>query len=472
MNTKCKLFRQIFLGVMVLAAGVLSGFAHPQPQEPPAATDARAARRAQQAAPSAPAAILIARVEIARAGQMTIVRVGGSRQPNCQAMRLTNPERLVLDCAGAHLGFAQRSIASSFPPVRGVRAGQFTPDVVRVVIDVAEAVPYRVTPQQNSLTVEFDTAAAASVGGPAPRQKPREPAQTAVRVRRPDGVISSPRPAPAAVTSRTPSPKAPASPPAAFPSHVPPELEPVAWVNSFANGLLTFRAQNQALRSVLKLIGAQTGVAIYLAEGLGNEQLSVEFQNFRLDEVLRQILKDYDVFYFYGGGEGSKAPTALKAVWVYPAGRGPEFLRVSANSGTTRAKETEPLPADPDAAVRAHSIEILIRRQGRQAGAIVQAALKDESEKVRSKALYRALLAGAEIPQEILIQLALNDESANVRYLALQALPLDPNLRWVAERAVNDSSQQVSEMAQDILHELDAANQPNPAADSQRPPEK
>lgn len=244
------------------------------------------------------------------------------------------------------------------------------------------------------------------------------------------------------------------------------------WVNSFANGMLTFRAENQALWSVLKLIGAQAGVAINLAEGLGNEQLSVEFQNFRLDEALRQILQDYDAFFFYGGGEGSKGPAALKAVWVYPAGRGREFLRVSASSGTAPAKETEPLPADPDAAVRAHAIEILIRRQGRQAGAIVQAALKDESEKVRSKALYRALLAGAEIPQETLIQLALNDESANVRYMALQALPLDPNLRWVAERAVNDSNQPVSEMAQDILHELDAANQPNSAADSQRPPEK
>lgn len=163
MNTKCMLFRQIFPGVMVLAAGAVGGFTQPQSQEPPAAMDASAAGRAQQAAPSAsaaPAATLIARVEIARAGQKTSVRVEGSAQPKCQAMRLIDPERLVLDCADAHLGFAQRSIASNFPPVRGVRAGQLTPDVVRVVIDLAEAVPYRVTQQQNSLTVEFDTAAA------------------------------------------------------------------------------------------------------------------------------------------------------------------------------------------------------------------------------------------------------------------------------------------------------------------------
>jgi hypothetical protein len=61
-----------------------------------------------------------------------------------------------------------------------------------------------------------------------------------------------------------------------------------------------------------------------------------------------------------------------------------------------------------------------------------------------------------------------------VRFLALRGLPRDPNLRWVAERALYDPSSQVSEMAREILSELDAANvQPSaPAASQSKPPDE
>ncbi len=88
--------------------------------------------------------------------------------------------------------------------------------------------------------------------------------------------------------------------------------------------MLTFRAQNQSLGAVLKRIGDQAGVSIYLAEGLDNGQISVEFQHYRLDEALRQILSRYDVFFLYGEGQGALGSAVLRAVWVYPTGRAEE----------------------------------------------------------------------------------------------------------------------------------------------------
>ena len=129
--------------------------------------------------------------------------------------------------------------------------------------------------------------------------------------------------------------------------------------------------------------------------------------------------------------------------------------------------------AHPDPEVRARTAVSLIRRKGPESSAAALAALKDKSERVRAQSLYRALMSGVEVPSDALVDLALNDESMNVRFLALQALPVDPTLRWVAERAANDSSQQVRTMAREILKELDAASAPPNASGvgQHRPPE-
>ena len=121
--------------------------------------------------------------------------------------------------------------------------------------------------------------------------------------------------------------------------------------------------------------------------------------------------------------------------------------------------------AEPDPEVRARAIETLIRRKGDQSADALQEALRDKNEKVRIRALHRALYSGVGIPLELLIELALNDDSMNIRFLALQALPVDPKLRWVAERALHDSNPQVNQKAEEILEELNAANAPpSPAA--------
>lgn len=227
-------------------------------------------------------------------------------------------------------------------------------------------------------------------------------------------------------------------------------------------GTLTYTARNQPLQRVLEEIRQQTGLTIVIARGVGNEQISVEFRDFRLDEALRQVLKEYDTFFFYGAENGKEAGL-LKAVWVYPASRGRSLKPVPPDAWTS-TQELERNLASSNPETRAWAIENLIERKGQEAGAHVMRALRDPSDLVRTRTLDRALGSDLEVPRETLIDLALSDKSVNVRFLALEALSEDPSSsRWVAERATQDPSEHIRETARDILRQLD----PVSAASSQ-----
>src|SRR3989442_1326662 len=125
-------------------------------------------------------ATIIAEVEVGRSrpGDQTIVRVEGNGHLTCQPHRLNDPERLVLDFAGARLAARRTSIPSALKPVRGVRLGQFRPNVARVVIDlepVAADAPYSVQSEGNTLTVLF-AGSTPPGGGTRSPAAPRAPA--------------------------------------------------------------------------------------------------------------------------------------------------------------------------------------------------------------------------------------------------------------------------------------------------------
>ena len=63
----------------------------------------------------------------------------GTGKLNYHAMRLQNPDRLVLDFAGAHLKTSEKHIASNLDPIREIRLAQFSPEVSRIVIDLRQA---------------------------------------------------------------------------------------------------------------------------------------------------------------------------------------------------------------------------------------------------------------------------------------------------------------------------------------------
>jgi hypothetical protein len=225
------------------------------------------------------------------------------------------------------------------------------------------------------------------------------------------------------------------------------------------DGMLTFRGKNQPLRRILEQIEGKARLRIVLAPGVGNEQVSVEFQRFPLDEGLRQILKNYDTFFLYGVGQGNKEPAALSAVWVYPAG-GARGLKPLSPDAWASTQEVEQMLLNSDPEIRARAVAEVIKRKGRQSGDVVRDALKDDSDMVRLAALRMASLSGVELTQQTLVDLAVNDKSAIVRFLALEDLPADPSLQWVAERALQDPNPNVSQKAREILQQLTPASAP------------
>jgi AMIN domain len=289
MKTKGRPCRHIILlTAFSLGLGPFAGFA--KPQEKPSTSANRPAGLSPQppvqVTPTSSVATIIARAQIgrSRSGEQTIVRVEGNGRLTCQPHRLNDPERLVLDFAGARLAARRTSIPSDLKPVRGVRLGQFKPNVARVVIDLeapAADAPYSVQSEGNTLTVAF---AAISPGGAtsssvAP-QTLTEQEKNAIPARRMETAQQAPALQAAAGIPAMPQPESSTHRATASASPVAPEVK-VEFENAFKVGMPSFRAQAQTLPSILGEVGDKSNVAIIVSEGLGDEQVWVQFQDYR-----------------------------------------------------------------------------------------------------------------------------------------------------------------------------------------------
>ena len=140
MKTNRPAFR---IGCLILAATTLTmtpSFA--QTQEPAGATAAAAVISSVAVTPgvrSAPACASKA------TGRLEV-----------RASRMQNPERLVLDFSGTRLAVQKTVIPGVSAPVRGVRLGQFRPDVARVVVDLTAAAPYQILREGPAVVISFD----------------------------------------------------------------------------------------------------------------------------------------------------------------------------------------------------------------------------------------------------------------------------------------------------------------------------
>ncbi len=101
-------------------------------------------------------ASVISSVAITQAPQRAAVRVEGEGRLEARAARMQNPDRLVLDFAGARLAVQKTSIPGVSAPVRSVRLGQYRPDVARVVIDLTEAAPYQISRDGSAVVIYFE----------------------------------------------------------------------------------------------------------------------------------------------------------------------------------------------------------------------------------------------------------------------------------------------------------------------------
>jgi type IV pilus assembly protein PilQ len=109
--------------------------------------------RGQEAAGANTAAAVISSVAITQDTQRAAIRVEGAGRLDVHAARMQNPERLVLDFAGARMGVKESSIPGVSAPVRSVRMGQFRPDVARVVIDLTASAPYQIAHEGEAVVI-------------------------------------------------------------------------------------------------------------------------------------------------------------------------------------------------------------------------------------------------------------------------------------------------------------------------------
>ncbi len=109
---------------------------------------------------------VISSVAITQLPQRASVRVEGEGRLEVRASQMQNPERLVLDFSGARLAVQKTVIAGVAAPVRGVRLGQFRPDVARIVVDLTVAAPYQILREGPAVVVSFDVQPESPVEAP------------------------------------------------------------------------------------------------------------------------------------------------------------------------------------------------------------------------------------------------------------------------------------------------------------------
>ena len=107
--------------------------------------------------PMEPSFAMIEQVLATELGQHIQVRIVASDALSCTPFRLADPDRLVLDCAGAHVKVHSTPSRVDLAPVRSVRVGQFKPDVARVVVDLDGRPTFDIRSYGNAVIVTFDS---------------------------------------------------------------------------------------------------------------------------------------------------------------------------------------------------------------------------------------------------------------------------------------------------------------------------
>ena len=167
----------------------------------------------------------IQHVSLSENGGQTQVNVIGTGKLNYRALRLQNPDRLVLDFAGAHLTTSEKQIASNLDPVREIRLAQFSPQVSRIVIDLRQPAKYNITATADGVTVEFAGSSAKGAAKTAPQAAPEDVSTTKLVAPiepQPSGVPAPAAILPAGLTQNTAALAAP------IPAPQPPPQEVIA----------------------------------------------------------------------------------------------------------------------------------------------------------------------------------------------------------------------------------------------------
>jgi N-acetylmuramoyl-L-alanine amidase len=187
------------------------------------------------AGPALAAAPMLDRIDVV-GDEAAAVRLHLSAPVSATAHRLPAeggaPARIYIDLSGAALGVALPHVLTGVAPVVRVRASQFDPTTVRVVLDLERRVPFVLRQTDETITLELEAPAptAAAIEPPVPTPtaaapEPPAPAPMAAAIEPPAPTPTAtapepPAPAPtaAAIEPPTPAPTAAAPEPLAPPA--------------------------------------------------------------------------------------------------------------------------------------------------------------------------------------------------------------------------------------------------------------
>jgi type IV pilus assembly protein PilQ len=113
----------------------------------------------------------ISGVSVVRGADTLNIEISGSGPMAAKTMRLTHPDRVVVDIPNSLLQGRAREIAVNSADVKSVRAARYQVGTTRVVLDMAHSAEFQVVPEGNKLVVKLHDGSSNAKPAPLPQAK-------------------------------------------------------------------------------------------------------------------------------------------------------------------------------------------------------------------------------------------------------------------------------------------------------------
>jgi hypothetical protein len=138
----------------------------------------------------------IGKISVARGGDGLNIEISGSGPMTAKTMKLTHPDRVVVDIPNSVLQGRAREIPVNSGDVKSVRVGRYQEGTTRIVVDMAQMRDFQIAPEGNKLVVSMRDS---STSKPAPLPAVKEAVVTADATPQ----TAAPAPVPANAVAKT-----------------------------------------------------------------------------------------------------------------------------------------------------------------------------------------------------------------------------------------------------------------------------
>ncbi|HEY2115084.1 MAG TPA: type IV pilus secretin PilQ [Candidatus Angelobacter sp.] len=107
------------------------------------------------AASKAGATTHIGKISVTRGGDGLNIEISGSGPMTARTMKLTHPDRIVVDIPNSELRGRAREIPVNSGDVKSVRVGRYQEGTTRIVVDMAQLRDFQIAPEGNKLVVSM-----------------------------------------------------------------------------------------------------------------------------------------------------------------------------------------------------------------------------------------------------------------------------------------------------------------------------